>query len=143
MLSKGPFRYAGAAIFAMTLAVAAGAQAQCLTYGPMITVSGTLERERFPGPPAYQSIAEGDEPETVWLLKLDTPECVAADPTDASGINGAVRSVKAIQLLLTDEQYKLYAGWVGGHAVLKGRLLGAMTQHHHTPVVLDTKEFGR
>ena len=61
---------------------------------------GTLERKTFPGPPQYESIAAGDEPETVWLLKLDAPVCVSADPNDPSGINAAASSVGAVQLIL-------------------------------------------
>jgi len=108
-----------------------------------VQLIGTLERKTFPGPPEYESIAAGDLPETVWLLKLDQPACVAADPGDASGINRAVPAVKEVQLLLTEDQYRVYARWIGVHAVLKGKLFGAATGHHRTPVLLEAIEFGR
>jgi len=130
-------------VFLLALFVAAPAQAQCLSYVARVRVEGTLERKTFPGPPNYESVAAGDVPERVWLLRLDTPACVAADRTDSSGVNAAVSNLRAVQLLLTDVQYRTYAKWVGGRAVLTGKLFGAITAHHHTPVLLDMVQFSR
>ena len=138
---------AAAFLFAVVTALAFGAPASagtgCLAYGGRVQIEGTLERKTFPGPPQFESVAAGDAPETVWLLRLDSPACVTADRNDSSGVNGAARGVKAIQLLLKPDQYRVYSRWIGGHAVLKGRLLGRMTAHHHTPVLLEEIEFGR
>ena len=128
--------------FALCL-VAQSAHAACLSYTGRARIEGTLERKTFPGPPQYESIAAGDEPETVWLLKLDAPVCVSADPNDPSGVNAAASSVGAVQLILDASQYHTYERWIGKHAILEGRLLGAMTAHHHTPVLMDDIVFGR
>jgi hypothetical protein len=130
-----------AAFFVLLFAAPAGAE--CLSYAGRARVEGMLERKLFPGPPEYESIAAGDAPEIVWLIKLDAPVCVAADSTDRSGINAAVARASAIQLVLTDEQYKVYARWVGTHIVLTGKLFGAITAHHRTPVLMDMVEFSR
>jgi hypothetical protein len=130
-------------LLALIGAAPASAHAQCLTYGGRVQLSGVIERTTFPGPPEFESIAAGDAPETVWLLRLDTPRCVLADPNDASGINAGVSSTKAVQLLLTEEQYRIYARWIGTRAVLRGKLFGAATRHHRTPVLLELVEFGR
>jgi hypothetical protein len=125
------------------LAVTSPAHAQCLAYGGKVQMSGTLERRTFPGPPEFESIAAGDAPETVWLLRLNAPICVAADHKDTSGINAGASSLKHVQLLLNQDQYKLYAKWVGTRVVLRGKLYGAATRHHRTPVLLEQVEFGR
>lgn len=119
------------------------AHAECLTYTVRVRVEGTIERKIFPGPPQFESVADGDTPETVWLLKLDRPACVSADPNDRSGINAAVGTTARIQLLLTEAQYKAYANRVGQHAILTGKLFGAVTAHHRTPVLLDQIVFAR
>jgi Domain of unknown function (DUF4431) len=131
------------AVALSVIAFTASAHAECLAYGGRVQISGTLERKIFPGPPEYESVAAGDAPEAVWLLKLDAPACVTADPHDGSGVNAAVRAVGEIQLLLAEDQYRTYANWLGGHAVLKGKLFGAVTGHHRTPVLLEAVEFGR
>jgi hypothetical protein len=128
---------------ALTIAFITPAHTQCLTYGTRVQISGVLERKAFPGPPEFESIAAGDEPETVWLIRLDTPHCVAADPKDASGINAGVASARQMQLVLTEDQYRTYAKWLGTRVVLRGKLFGAATRHHRTPVLLEQVEFGR
>jgi hypothetical protein len=125
------------------IAGASPAHAQCLGYGGKVQLTGTLERRTFPGPPEFESIAAGDAPETVWLLRLDAPVCVARDHKDESGINAGASSLKQVQLLLNQDQYKLYAKWIGTRVTLRGKLFGAATAHHRTAVLLEQVEFGR
>src|SRR5947209_6316965 len=40
---------------------------------------GTLRQKTFPGPPNYEDVHKGDKNETLWLLKPDSPTCVAQD----------------------------------------------------------------
>jgi hypothetical protein len=125
------------------LFAASPAHAQCLAYGGKVQLSGTLERKTYPGPPEFESIAAGDAPETIWLLRLEQPACVMRDRNDPSGVNAAVSSTKQVQLLLNEVQYKLYAKWIGLRVTLRGKLYGAATRHHRTPVLLEQIEFGR
>jgi len=54
-------------------------RAQCLQYEPnVVSLSGVIVRETHPGRPNYSSVAEGDEPETIWVLKLEKAICVLA-----------------------------------------------------------------
>lgn len=46
----------------------AGQPADCLKDGDTVSLTGKVWRETFPGRPNYESIENGDEPETVWVL---------------------------------------------------------------------------
>jgi hypothetical protein len=115
---------------------AAYASAQnCLSYeNDGVQLSGTISKKTFPGPPNYESIEKGDEPETYWVLHLAKPVC-----TTASGDNDAEANVTDLQLILTQKQYSLYRESVGdqGRATVTGKLSHAITGHHHTPVLME------
>ncbi len=74
----------------------------CLQYGP-IQLSGTLVRQTYAGPPDYESVTKGDEPQVIWLLQLDQRVCVEASsryPREPSQIE--------VELALTADQYQEY-----------------------------------
>jgi hypothetical protein len=108
----------------------------CLSYEPVKTkLTGTLLKKTFPGPPSYESIANGDKPETYWLLVLSHAVCVNADKKDS--FNVAYRDVHRIQLVFLDgTMYKTHRVLLGKRAVVEGNLIGANSGHHHTPVLL-------
>lgn len=115
---------------------AADASAQnCLAYETDgVRLTGTISKKTFPGPPNYESIRRGDEPETYWILHLARPIC-----TTASADDDAERGVTDIQLILTPKQYALYKKFIGRKARLTvtGKLLHAITGHHHTQVLME------
>jgi hypothetical protein len=76
------FFHAPVITMAFWSAICAG-HASCLTYANRVYVTGTLTRQVFPGPPGYESIAQGDTPEIYYVLKLDPATCVEQDPTDS------------------------------------------------------------
>lgn len=129
------------AFLAATLPISSPAYAECLSYDGIIRVQGTLMRETFPGPPEYQSIEAGDEPETYWLVVLDRPACVAADPADEVGQSPAVATLERIQLVVSRDQYRNQADKIGHHVTVSGQLFGAFTGHHKTPVLLADVRF--
>ncbi len=46
-------------------------QSQCLSYEPnIVTLSGTLVRKTFPGPPNYESVKKGDKPESKLVSRF-------------------------------------------------------------------------
>lgn len=54
-----------------------------LSYEPaIVTLSGTLVRKTFPGPPNYESVKKGDRPETSWFLDLQESVCVNTSKTE-------------------------------------------------------------
>jgi hypothetical protein len=114
---------------------------QCLSYAGRVQLAGVLERRTYPGPPNYESVARGDRPETVWLLRLDRAVCVAPPPAGHDDYDVAVDAVPAIQLVVTPEQYRRYVSRVGRRVAVSGTLFGQHIGHHHTAVLLAEVEF--
>jgi hypothetical protein len=120
------------------------AETRCLGYEPaVVKLTGTLTRETFPGPPNYESVRDGDKPETYLILNLAHPVCVDADKTD-TGLNPAQKDIRRVQLVFTgttgDAKYK---DFVSKEVVATGTLFAAQTGHHHTPVLLTVKNLAR
>jgi hypothetical protein len=111
-------------------------QAGCLPYGPdSVSVAGILERRTYPGRPNYARIAEGDEPETGFYLRLSKPVCTIADTTAPDAPN--LRGVRLVQLVLDSTGYAALRPRLGQRVVLRGTLFGALTGHHHAPRLLQ------
>ena len=112
------------------------AEVTCLSYEPsVVKLEGTLTKKNLPGPPNYESVPKGDRPETYWMLNLERPVCVDQDPTDAD-VHGAQKNVRIVQLVVDPKVYQANAGLIGTRVIVTGRLFGAITGHHHTPVLL-------
>ncbi len=106
---------------------------------PFITLRGKLIRHTFPGVPNYESIEDGDYPETRWVLEIGKAEI--------------------LQLLasrcVSNEMYESYQeGWVqlipagieqspqhflNKQVIVKG-YLGTLASHIHTPATIEAKE---
>jgi len=111
------------------------AAAQCLAYEPkVVRLSGVIVRETHPGRPNYESIANGDEPETIWVLKLKNAICVLA----SDDINVEADNEKEIQLVLEAEQYRRYRRLLGQRVTVSGKLFHSHTGHHHKTLLLKT-----
>jgi hypothetical protein len=109
----------------------------CLSYEPVVVeLTGVIVRETFPGPPNYESVKDGDQPEVHWLLNLPQPICVNEDK-ESPDLNPAQVGIRRIQLVFMDPKaYKSYKPLVGKTVLAKGTLYGAISGHHHTPVLL-------
>ena len=119
----------------------------CLSYEPAaLTLSGKITRKTFAGPPNYESIKRGDEPETYWILRLARPICVNADKNMPGGA-GLEKNVSDMQLVFSDgSQYVRRKGLLGKQVIVSGKLSHAITGHHHTNVLLavaDIKGVGQ
>jgi len=111
----------------------------CLAYEPsVVQLTGTLIRQTFPVPPNYQSVNQGDAPETGWYIQLAHPICVDEDKHEPD-LNPAQKSVQKIQLVVDPSVYKTQKYLVGKLVTVSGTLFGAHTGHHHTPVLLTVK----
>ena len=111
----------------------------CLSYEPAVaTLTGTLVRETFPGPPNYESIKHGDKPETSWFLVLPGSVCVNEDRAEPN-LNPKQSAVREIQLVLQPQQYVQHKALVGRKVLATGTLFGKHTGHHHTPVLLTLR----
>ena len=108
----------------------------CLQYEPAVTtLTGKLIRRTFPGPPNYENVSQGDKQETYWLIELATPICVDESKQDPE-IDTAKRNISSVQLVLTGDDYKKYRSLMDKKVSATGTLMGEITGHHHTPVLL-------
>jgi len=123
-------------VFLPVLSVAQVEIAGCKSYEPaLVSLHGILVRKTFAGPPNYRDIHKGDEPETVWLLKLESPICVDEDKLQPD-LNPSQRNVRKVQLVLNKEHSERANVLLGKRVVASGTLFGAHTGHHHTSVLL-------
>jgi hypothetical protein len=131
-----------AAIFFMLCVGLALAQSgrRCLSYEPtVVNLTGTIISRTFPGPPNYESIRKGDEPENYWLLLLPRPVCVT-EGNIYPDLHPAQKNIRRIQLVFKSEKsYETYRRLLGKRVVATGTLYGAYSGHHKTPVLLTVK----
>ena len=103
----------------------------CLSYEPdTVVLKGTIRRHTFPGPPNYESVAKGDQAETVWLLHLTQPICVSA-----SSEWEKETGVSKLQLVFANSsQYD--KALLNRKVDVTGTLYHQHTGHHHTKVLI-------
>lgn len=95
---------------------AAALDFSCLQYGP-IQISGRIVRQTHAGPPDYESVTRGDEPQVIWILQLEQPACVAANRRYPREI-----IQQEIELALAPEQYQQYRSLLGQKVLVAGEL---------------------
>ena len=123
-------------VFLPALAVAQIEIAGCKAFEPaVVSLHGTLVRETLAGPPNDHDIHKGDEPETIWLLKLESPICVDEDKAQPD-LNPSRKNVRKVQLVLNKAHDERANALRGKRVVATGTLFGAHTGHDHTSVVL-------
>jgi hypothetical protein len=114
-------------------AVAQKGGARCLRSEPdTVALTGVLRRHTYPGAPNYESVANGDAPETGYYLHLLTPVCTApeAEPDDAQV------GIRVLQLVLDSAGYARLRSRLGSRVSLRGTLFASFTGHHHAPLLL-------
>ncbi len=114
--------------------------AECLKDGQNVTLTGTIFRETFPGPPNYESIEDGDTPETYWILTIKTPQCVIAESAENDELYEVANSTIRFQLAFeTSNTYQSQKNLEGSTAVVKGQLFIGTSGHHHTEALISVK----
>lgn len=128
-------------LFALAVATTTPSAADaCLSYAKPVELRGVLTRQTFPGPPNYESVGAGDQAETVWIVRLDHPVCVAGT---SDVLEASVHSVKEIQLVIgSSATYHAHKADVGKRVCVSGSLFARHTGHHHTPVLLWDVKIG-
>lgn len=128
---------AGASLFP-AFAIAA----DCHTYETeTVTLTGTLYPDTFPGAPNYEDVTQGDAAEVGFYLALPQPLCMLAnDEFDATSVDDRL---DYLQLILDQKGYDQLRPYLlgDGTLTLKGTITGALTGHHHTPLLLQEVEF--
>lgn len=125
------------AVFLTIVTQAVFAAEPCFKYEPeVVELTGKVERVVFPGPPNYESVKDGDRPESYYVLFLPKSVCVQGDPKDEMN-SETEKNIKSMQLIISD--YKKYRPLLGKKVTVKGTLMHAITGHHHTNVLLEVE----
>ena len=94
-------------ILLSTIACSGSVAAECQRYG-IVSLTGRLVQQTYPGPPDYESVTKGDQPLVIWILQMDRPICVAglnsSYPSAYSGYPSAYGE-REIQVVLGADQY--------------------------------------
>ncbi len=107
----------------------------CLHYGPdTVLVSGQLARYTFYGAPGFGEDPAHDVKERGFYLDLQKTVCMASGRDDGDVAKAGIRR---IQLVLDSAGYAQLRPFLGKHISIRGTLFGAITGHHHAPVLLD------
>ncbi|MRW90649.1 DUF4431 domain-containing protein [Duganella sp. FT80W] len=122
------------ALLLVEASTAFAGDSSCLKYEPeTVTIIGKLHRETFPGPPNFESVANGDEAETGFYLSLESPICTVGD---GGADQVPFDSVREIQLVLNEKQYAILRPKLGSIVTLQGNIFSAFTGHHHADVLM-------
>lgn len=116
----------------------------CLKDGESVTLTGGLSRETFPGPPNYESIDNGDAPETVWVLTVERPQCVTAEEMESGAQYEVAKSTTRFQLGLNNPSlYETHRHLLDHPVVVTGQVFVGITGHYHTAASISTGKIER
>ena len=126
-------------ILILLLPVIASARNQQVYYEPQtVELIGVIKILKFPGPPNYTSIKNGDADETGAYLVLNDPINVTTEPKLQNDDNMPENNVKILQLVVKNPKH-----WnqvkEDNKALIIGTLFHALTAHHHVRVLIDVK----
>lgn len=106
---------------------------------PFITLRGKLIRHTFPGVPNYESIEDGDYPETRWVLVIPEAEIkqLITSRSVSEEMYGSCQE-GWVQLIAADTEESPQP-FLNKQIVVKG-YLGTLASHIHTLVTIEAKE---
>ena len=123
-----------------------------LEYEPAeVTLVGRLTQQVFPGRPSYHRVAEGDEREEPFILKLAHPVSVVKGKLDPD-LQSPEKNVRAIHVWAApkgeDEEAeialdKLMQSFIGDEVVIQATPSHGSTAHHHTDVMAGVRRIKR
>lgn len=99
-------------------------------------MSGILTLQLFPGPPNYESVAEGDAEERAFILELPRRMCA----NDGEFILPATLFDRVHISASDDAILSVLGAAVGRSVTVRGEAFGAHTGHHHAPLVLFAEQ---
>jgi hypothetical protein len=118
----------------------ADALSACLRYRGTVELHGTLRREVFPGPPNFESIADGDEPQAGFYLHLADAVCAQPSTEEAEApTEPALQGVTHVQLVLDSAGYERLRPQLDQEVTIRGSLFSSHTGHHHAPLLLQAR----
>ena len=143
MRGKAVLRFLSIVVLLSATSWPGSVAADCLQYG-VVSVTGRLVQQTYPGPPDYASVTKGDEARVIWILQLDRGVCVAG----AESSYPSAYSEREIQLVLgTDQytqaaQYAPYRHLLGKRINVTGRLMAGGARYEKR-FVIAPKEIKR
>jgi hypothetical protein len=113
-------------------------QQSCLRYGPSaVTLEGTLIRRPYPGRPNDESVRQGDQRDTVLILSIPKPICIAPDSASDEGDQRVESGVRELQLAIgTDSLWAQLRAARSSRLRVTGELFHASGGHHRTRVLI-------
>jgi hypothetical protein len=131
---KGPFTLTMLIAVSSAVLDPLAAHPECLRFSPAESeLSGTLDARTYPGPPTYESIADGNRAERAFILTLAKSLCVDADPK--SEINSAAQAgIREVHIRWSGGGL---TALVGRHVIVRGQLETATIAHDRTAVAMD------
>lgn len=124
-------------IFIMLFPIMCLANNQTLYYDPrVVTLAGIIKILKFPGPPNYTSVKDGDLEETGAYLLLEKPIDVAIASQVKDSNNQPEKNVVLLQLVVRNSHH-----WIkikeGNKVQVAGTLFSTLTAHHHARVLVN------
>jgi hypothetical protein len=113
---------------------------KCIPTGQHTQLAGTIHMQTFPGPPNYESIKEGDQPETSWILVTNKSYCAQGEDLINTGKIIIEKNQNRFQLVLTPELYQQEKKLLNKKVLVNGSLFFAHTGHHHTPLLIEVSK---
>lgn len=104
---------------------------------PLVELKGKVLRHTFPGVPNYQSVEEGDAPETRWVLEIPASEIQRLEQAGFIPQNDLFESEEKgwVQLIAPQSESDPIR-FLDRPVVVQG-YLGSLIFHVHTPVAIE------
>lgn len=109
-------------------------QGYCLKY-ETVSLTGTLVRQTYAGPPDYESVTKGDQPQVIWILQLDRNVCVV-DPDPRYPREYYEREV---QLVPGAESGLSFQNLLGARVIVTGKLFHGGAEYDKRLVLAATE----
>lgn len=101
-----------------------------------VVLKGVIVMLKFPGPPNYESIKNGDKDETGPYLLLTNPIDIKLPENAQNSTDTTTNNVKILQLVvLNDKDWKNVKQ--DNYVQVTGTLSSSVTGHHHARALLD------
>jgi hypothetical protein len=107
------------------------AQASCLDYGPM-SLTGTVVRQTYAGPPDYESVTKGDQPIVIYVLQLDDTLCLVESTVVA-------QNTREVQLQWSAGGPEPFRDLLGRKVTFTGELIRGGAKHDKRVVLVATE----
>lgn len=110
-------------------------QRSCYRYErDSVEARGQVVRRVYPGRPNYENVKRGDEPDTVYVLRLASPLC-----TVASAEGDGRTNVKEVQLHFSAVDALAVKAMNGKTVTIHGTLEEWSLGWHHLPILLHVR----